>query len=90
MRIAVLGLGEAGSRLAADLEAAGADVAGYDPDPAAGRGGSPPTWRRPLPGATIVLSVNAAAVAVGCRRRRLAGARRRTRSTPTSTRPLRP
>ena len=35
--IAVLGLGEAGGRLAADLAAAGADVRGYDPDPA-------PTW----------------------------------------------
>jgi len=30
-RIAVLGLGEAGGRLAADLAAAGADVHGYDP-----------------------------------------------------------
>ena len=33
---AVLGLGEAGSRLAADLAAAGVDVRGYDPDPARG------------------------------------------------------
>ncbi|MGY1710797.1 DUF1932 domain-containing protein [Geodermatophilus sp. SYSU D00758] len=31
MRIAVLGLGEAGSLIAADLAAAGADVRGYDP-----------------------------------------------------------
>jgi 3-hydroxyisobutyrate dehydrogenase-like beta-hydroxyacid dehydrogenase len=31
MRVAVLGLGEAGSRLAADLVAAGVDVHGYDP-----------------------------------------------------------
>jgi 3-hydroxyisobutyrate dehydrogenase-like beta-hydroxyacid dehydrogenase len=40
MRIAVLGLGEAGARIAADLAAAGVDVRGYDPvvspgDPAA-------------------------------------------------------
>lgn len=33
MRIAVLGLGEAGRRYAADLLAAGHDVAGYDPAP---------------------------------------------------------
>src|SRR5262245_45011511 len=32
-RVAVLGLGEAGSRLAADLAAVGVDVRGYDPDP---------------------------------------------------------
>jgi 3-hydroxyisobutyrate dehydrogenase-like beta-hydroxyacid dehydrogenase len=31
--IAVLGLGEAGSEIAADLVAAGADVRGYDPLP---------------------------------------------------------
>ena len=30
-RVAVLGLGEAGGRIAADLAAAGADVRGYDP-----------------------------------------------------------
>ncbi|QRP47901.1 DUF1932 domain-containing protein [Amycolatopsis sp. FDAARGOS 1241] len=33
MKIAVLGLGEAGGRYAADLAAAGHDVAGYDPGP---------------------------------------------------------
>jgi 3-hydroxyisobutyrate dehydrogenase-like beta-hydroxyacid dehydrogenase len=32
-RVAVLGLGEAGSRLAADLVSAAVDVRGYDPDP---------------------------------------------------------
>ena len=31
MRVAVLGLGEAGGRIAADLVAAGADVRGWDP-----------------------------------------------------------
>ncbi len=34
--IAVLGLGEAGGRLAADLAAAGVDVRGFDPDPTRG------------------------------------------------------
>jgi 3-hydroxyisobutyrate dehydrogenase-like beta-hydroxyacid dehydrogenase len=33
VRIGVLGLGEAGSTIAADLRAAGAAVRGYDPDP---------------------------------------------------------
>ena len=33
-RVAVLGLGEAGGRLAADLAAAGVEVRGFDPDPA--------------------------------------------------------
>ncbi len=64
--VAVLGLGEAGSRLAADLATAGADVRGYDPyatedvqiavraqDPASAVAGS-----------DIVLSVNTAAVSL--------------------------
>jgi 3-hydroxyisobutyrate dehydrogenase-like beta-hydroxyacid dehydrogenase len=33
-RVAVLGLGEAGGRIAADLAAAGVEVRGFDPDPA--------------------------------------------------------
>jgi 3-hydroxyisobutyrate dehydrogenase-like beta-hydroxyacid dehydrogenase len=36
LTVTVLGLGEAGSRLAADLAAAGAHVRGYDPDPSLG------------------------------------------------------
>ena len=65
-RVAVLGLGEAGGRLAADLAAAGVEVRGYDPDPS-----------RDVPGITradeplaaardcdAVLSVNAATVAL--------------------------
>jgi 3-hydroxyisobutyrate dehydrogenase-like beta-hydroxyacid dehydrogenase len=32
-RVALLGLGEAGGRLATDLVAAGVEVQGYDPDP---------------------------------------------------------
>jgi 3-hydroxyisobutyrate dehydrogenase-like beta-hydroxyacid dehydrogenase len=31
LRVALLGLGEAGGEIAADLVAAGADVRGYDP-----------------------------------------------------------
>ena len=64
MRIAVLGLGEAGGRIAADLVAAGCSVRGWDP------------VRRPdgivaaesdvaaVRGADVVLSVNAASVAL--------------------------
>jgi 3-hydroxyisobutyrate dehydrogenase-like beta-hydroxyacid dehydrogenase len=60
--IAVLGLGEAGGRLAADLAAAGADVRGYDPDPA--RGGATTTAQEAVAGADVVLSANAASAAV--------------------------
>jgi 3-hydroxyisobutyrate dehydrogenase-like beta-hydroxyacid dehydrogenase len=57
VRIAVLGLGEAGGRIAADLVAAGVDVSGYDPvvspgDPAAAVAGAP-----------VVLSLTTAAAA---------------------------
>lgn len=58
MKVAVLGLGEAGGRLAADLTAAGADVSGYDPvvTPEADPGET-------VAGCELVLSVNTAAVA---------------------------
>jgi 3-hydroxyisobutyrate dehydrogenase-like beta-hydroxyacid dehydrogenase len=66
--VAVLGLGEAGSRYAADLVAAGQPVAGFDPDPAAGwavaglrRAASP---AGAVAGAGIVLSLSSAAAAV--------------------------
>ena len=62
VKIAVLGLGEAGSRLAADLEAAGADVTGYDPDPVRGAAGTADVASA-VARSAIVLSVNAAAVA---------------------------
>ena len=61
MRIAVLGLGEAGSRLAADLAAAGVDVQGYDPL----NGGSP---EEAVAGSDVVLSVNSAKAALGAAR----------------------
>jgi 3-hydroxyisobutyrate dehydrogenase-like beta-hydroxyacid dehydrogenase len=58
--VAVLGLGEAGSRLAADLAAAGVEVRGYDP---AREGATDPETA--VAGADVVLSVNNAAVALG-------------------------
>ena len=76
--VAVLGLGEAGSRYAADLLAAGCTVLGYDP-PVARTAGAPagrsaPSLRRAaspadaVAGADVVLSLNAA------ERRRTGGA----------------
>jgi 3-hydroxyisobutyrate dehydrogenase-like beta-hydroxyacid dehydrogenase len=53
--VALLGLGEAGSRLAADLTAAGADVRGYDPVVPGG-----PGPEAAVEGADVVLSVNSA------------------------------
>lgn len=58
MKVAVLGLGEAGGRLAADLTAAGAEVHGYDP--AVTPDGD---VREAVAGCDVVLSVNTAAVA---------------------------
>ena len=51
--VAVLGLGEAGSRIAADLAAAGAVVRGFDPLVPAGAGapGSPSARTTPTPAA---------------------------------------
>jgi len=64
VKIAVLGLGEAGGRLAADLTAAGAEVSGYDPDPARGAVGDADIASA-VGGAGVVLSVNSASVAAG-------------------------
>jgi len=64
MEVAVLGLGEAGGRLAADLAAAGCAVRGFDParrlEGITNAGGA----REAVDGADVVLSVNAAAVAL--------------------------
>jgi 3-hydroxyisobutyrate dehydrogenase-like beta-hydroxyacid dehydrogenase len=57
LTIAVLGLGEAGSRIAADLASAGADVRGYDPL----SGGAADDA---VAGSDVVLSVNSARAAV--------------------------
>lgn len=64
MRVAVLGLGEAGGRIAADLVAAGCEVRGFDPV------GSPSgielaaSASAAVAGADVVVSVNSAAVAL--------------------------
>jgi 3-hydroxyisobutyrate dehydrogenase-like beta-hydroxyacid dehydrogenase len=57
LTVAVLGLGEAGRRLAADLAAAGAEVRGYDPI----AGG---TAAEAVAGSDLVLSVNTAEAAL--------------------------
>ncbi len=59
MRIALLGLGEAGSAIAADLVAAGADVRGYDPAVPAPPGVAPRgSEADAVRDADLVLSVN--------------------------------
>jgi 3-hydroxyisobutyrate dehydrogenase-like beta-hydroxyacid dehydrogenase len=65
-RIAILGLGEAGGRIAADLIAARADVRGYDPDPARAVRGLTPTVdaASASAGCDVVLSANTADAAV--------------------------
>jgi 3-hydroxyisobutyrate dehydrogenase-like beta-hydroxyacid dehydrogenase len=65
LRVAVLGLGEAGSAIASDLLEAGCDVRGFDPD--AGRAEAvprAPTAAAAVKGADAVLSVNLAVVAL--------------------------
>ena len=63
--IAVLGLGEAGSVIARDLLAVGADVRGYDPAVAAGPGITDTGCEAEAAhGADLVLSVNSAKAAV--------------------------
>ena len=64
--VAVLGLGEAGSRLASDLVAAGAEVRGYDLDPDVGSdaGRRSPDPATAVAGSDVVLSVNAASAAL--------------------------
>ena len=69
--IAVLGLGEAGGRLASDLAAAGADVRGYDPAVT----GAFSDARSAVAGADVVLSVNSAGAALGAAKSALPGLR---------------
>jgi 3-hydroxyisobutyrate dehydrogenase-like beta-hydroxyacid dehydrogenase len=61
MRVALLGLGEAGGRLADDLEGAGCEVTGWDPVRQGRRAGSAV---EAVTGAGAVLSVNAASAAL--------------------------
>jgi 3-hydroxyisobutyrate dehydrogenase-like beta-hydroxyacid dehydrogenase len=65
LTVAVLGLGEAGSAIAGDLAEAGATVRGFDPVAAAPEGvEAAPDVGRAASGSEVVLSINAAAVAV--------------------------
>jgi 3-hydroxyisobutyrate dehydrogenase-like beta-hydroxyacid dehydrogenase len=78
-RIAVLGLGEAGGRLAGDLAAAGVAVVGYDPVASAGaegvvRAADPETA---VAEADVVLSANSGAAALGAAKAALPGLRPR-------------
>jgi len=65
--VALLGLGEAGSRLAADMVAAGAEVRGYDPAAAVEIRGLTRArdTESAVAGSDVVLSVNSAAAAHG-------------------------
>jgi 3-hydroxyisobutyrate dehydrogenase-like beta-hydroxyacid dehydrogenase len=76
VRIALLGLGEAGSEIATDLVAAGADVRGYDPEVAAPAGVAARVDEVDAVGdADLVLSVNSAHDAVPALRNALPGLR---------------
>jgi 3-hydroxyisobutyrate dehydrogenase-like beta-hydroxyacid dehydrogenase len=75
--VAVLGLGEAGSLIAADLVSAGATVRGYDPADVATPAGVVRTGGEAdaARGAALVLSVNSAKAAIGAFRSGVAGLR---------------
>ena len=62
VRVGMLGLGEAGGAIAADLRAAGADVRGFDPDPATDP--DAPDTRAAVAGAHVVVSLTTAAEAL--------------------------
>lgn len=65
MRIAVLGLGEAGSLIASGLVAQGADVIGFDPaDPKSSSVPLAKSAEEAIAGADIVLSINSASVSI--------------------------
>lgn len=73
--IAVLGLGEAGGAIAADLVAAGVPVRGYDPKVPAPRGVVDTGGEaEAVAGSDLVLSVNSASASVDALRAGLAGA----------------
>jgi 3-hydroxyisobutyrate dehydrogenase-like beta-hydroxyacid dehydrogenase len=74
-RVAVLGLGEAGGRLAADLVSAGVEVRGYDPSPVPApdgveRAGDPVSA---VDGSTIVLASTTASTALAAAESALPG-----------------
>jgi hypothetical protein len=69
LAVAVLGLGEAGSAIADGLRSGGAEVRGWDPRPDAGDGlRKAEDPQEAVRGADVVLSVNAASVAVDAAR----------------------
>lgn len=68
MRVAVLGLGEAGGRIAADLVAAGCTVRGWDPVSRPAGIAAAADASSAVDGADVVLSVNAARAALGAAR----------------------
>ena len=70
LRVAVLGLGEAGASIAADLVALGVDVRGFDPLPDRRVSGvrAARSAVDAVEGANVVLSLNSAAVAVSVAR----------------------
>ena len=65
MKVAVLGLGEAGGRIAADLVAAGCDVRGWDPARRLDGIANAANAADAVADAEVVVSINAAAVALG-------------------------
>jgi 3-hydroxyisobutyrate dehydrogenase-like beta-hydroxyacid dehydrogenase len=65
MQVAVLGLGEAGGRIAADLVAAGCAVRAWDPVARPSGIDLAPDGTSAVRGAEVVLSINTAAVALG-------------------------
>lgn len=74
-RVAVLGLGEAGGRIAADLVAAGADVLGYDPVATSTPEGvvRAPDPSEAVAGSDVVLSLTAAGASLDVAARVLPG-----------------
>jgi 3-hydroxyisobutyrate dehydrogenase-like beta-hydroxyacid dehydrogenase len=71
--IGILGLGEAGGAIAADLRAAGASVRGYDPDPSTEP--DAPDTATAVADAELVLSLTTAAEALTAARRAAPGLR---------------
>ncbi len=65
MKVAVLGLGEAGGRIAADLVAAGCDVRGWDPARRLDGIANAANAADAVADAEVVVSINAATVALG-------------------------
>ena len=82
MDVAVLGLGEAGARIAADLVAAGCTVRGWDPAQRPEGIANADSALDAVRGADVVLSLNAASVALDVATGVMVRSAR-TRSTPT-------